>query len=85
MLNRDLIRFAHASSRVRAMLAEGKKPEKIRTYIITTKFGSIAGNRKFTEAQALKAAELLDEVYPKGVFKELNDELRKKAAAAKKG
>ena len=36
------------------------------------------GNRNLTDAQVLKMAELLDEVSPKGVFRELNDELRKK-------
>ena len=84
LLNRDLIRFAHSSSKVRSMLDEQESVEAIRNYIITTKFANITGNKKFSEAQALKAAELLDEVSPKGVFKELNDELRKMSGAAKK-
>ena len=84
LLNRDLIRFAHSSSKVRSMLAEQADIETIRNYIITTKFSNVTGNRNFSEAQALKAAELLDEVSPKGVFKELNDELRKMAGATRK-
>lgn len=79
LLNKDLIRFAHSSSVVRKMRAEKADTELIRNYIITTKFRNITGNKKFEEAQALKAAELLDEVSPKSVFKELNKELRRKA------
>ena len=78
LLNKDLIGFAHRSSKVRDMIA-GKAPEdEIRLYIVGSKFRHITGNRDLTDAQILKIAELLDEVSPKGVFKELNDELRKK-------
>ncbi len=31
-----------------------------------------------TDDQVLRIAELLDEVYPKGIFREVNEELRKK-------
>ena len=84
LLNRDLIRFAHTSSKVRAMLAEQQSEDVIRQYIIVTKFRTVTGNKQFSEAQALKAAELLDEVSPKGVFKALNAELRKMAGGNKK-
>ena len=83
LLNKDLIRFAHTSKTVRAMMEEGEAQKKIRTYIVCTKFRTVTGNRKLTEAQALKMADLLDEVSPKSVFKELNAELRKKSAAKK--
>ena len=83
LLNKDLIRFAHTSKTVRAMMEEGEVQKKIRTYIVCTKFRTVTGNRKLTEAQALKMADLLDEVSPKFVFKELNSELRKKRAAKK--
>ena len=83
LLNRDLIKFAHSSSRVRAMLAQGAALETIRDYIVGTKFRTLTGNHDLTEAQIGKLSELLDEVSPKGVYRELNDELRRKLSAAK--
>ncbi|MBO5999862.1 MAG: hypothetical protein J6P87_09255 [Lachnospiraceae bacterium] len=84
LLNRDLIRFAHQSSTVRQMLEDKEDIDVIRTYIITNKFRKICGNPDFTTAEALKAAELLDEVSPKSVFKELDAELRKSAGSNKR-
>ncbi len=84
LLNRDLIRFAHASRTVRAMVEEGKTLKPVRTYIVAAKFRTVTGNRHLTEAQALKMAELLDEVSPKSVFKALDADLRKQIAAAKR-
>ncbi len=77
LLNKDLIKFAHSSSVVRKMIADGAKPEKIRLYAAGTKFRNISGNKNLTDAQIKKIAALLDEVSPKGVFKEFNDEIRK--------
>ncbi|MBO4367403.1 MAG: hypothetical protein J5859_01705 [Clostridia bacterium] len=84
LLNRDLIRFAHASKIVRTMIEEGTPLKKVRSYIICTKFRSIIGSKKPTEAQVLKMADLLDEVSPKSAFKTLDAELRKQSAAIKK-
>ena len=84
LLNKDLIKFAHASKTVRGMLDEGESVKKIRTYIVCSKFRSVIGNRKLTEAQVLKMAELLDDVSPKSVFKTLDAELRKMSAGKKK-
>ena len=83
LLNKDLIQFANRSGKVKSMLDEQQDIDAIRNYIITTKFAEITGNKNFSEAQAVKAAELLDEVSPKGVFKELNAELRRMAAKRK--
>lgn len=84
LLNRDLIKFAHSSSKVRSMIAEKESEKKIRLYVIATKFRAISGNKNLTDAQAQKIAELLDEVSPKGVFKEFNSDIRAKLTAAKK-
>ena len=84
LLNRDLIKFAHSSSTVRGMIEEDEPTKKIRNYIVTAKFRSVTGNSSLTEDQALKIAELLDEVSPKGVFKELDAELRKMSGAKKR-
>ena len=83
LLNRDLIRFAHASKTVSKMLEEGANVKKTRTYIVCTKFRTVIGNKKLTEAEILKMAELIDEVSPKSAFKALDSELRKLSAAKK--
>ena len=83
LLHKDLIRFAHASKTVRGMIGENTSAKKVRVYIVTTKFRSITGSRKLTEEQAMKMAELLDEVSPKSVFKQLDAEIRRMIAAGK--
>ena len=84
LLNKDMIQFAHSSSVVRKMIVEGAKVDEIRLYVVAAKFRTITGNRKLTDAQVLKMVELLDEVSPKGVLKEFNDEIRRSLKAAKK-
>lgn len=84
LLNKNMIRFMHSSSVVRKMVAEGESVEAIRLYAVGAKFRSITGNHNLTDAQVLKMVELLDEVSPKGVFKEFNDEIRKSLKAAKR-
>ena len=84
LLNKDLIRFAHASKTVRAMIEEGVSVQKVRIYIVTSKFRTVTGNGKLTEEEAGKMGDLLDEVSPKSVFKPLDAELRKMSAAGKR-
>ena len=84
LLNKDMIKFANSSGTVRQMIAEVEPLGKIRNYIIVNKFRNITGNRNLGEKEALKMADLLDEVWPKGVFRMLNDELKRKLSAAKK-
>ncbi len=71
------------SSVVRKMVADAAKPKEIRQYVVRTKFRCITGNAKLTDAQIDKMVELLDEVSPKGVFKEFNDEIRRSLKAQK--
>lgn len=84
LLNRDLMRFARRSSVAREMIQEGKSVEKIRLYLCGAKFRSITGNKKLTDKEASVIASLLDELEPKGIFKELNSDLRKQLREAKK-
>ena len=84
LINRDLIKFAHSSKTVHSKLEEGESVKKIRSYIVSTKFRTVTGDKKLTEAQALKMGELLDEVSPKSLFKPLDGELRKMSAGQKK-
>ncbi len=85
LLNKELIQFAHGSEMVGRMLAAGESEDAIRLYIVGTKFRNVTGNKDLTDEQVLKMAELLDEVSPKGVFKELNAKLRKQLAERKRG
>ena len=78
LLNKDLIKFINSSSVARTMISEKRPLEEIRLYAVGSKFRSITGNHDMTDEQVLMIVELLDEVSPKGIFKEFNDELRKK-------
>ena len=78
LLNKDMIKFAHSSSKVRKMLEEGGKQKDIVSYSVGTKFRNITGNSKLSDEQVQKIADLLDEVSPKGVLKEFKSEIRKK-------
>ena len=84
LINKDLIKFAHSSKTVRGMIEEGESVKKIRTYVVSSKFRSVTGNKKLTDAQAMKMGELLDEVSPKSLFKPLDSELRKMIGEQKK-
>lgn len=44
LLNKDMIKFAHASSIVRKMIEEGAKPKEISSYVIGAKFRNVTGN-----------------------------------------
>ncbi|MBQ1566558.1 MAG: hypothetical protein IIZ80_01555, partial [Erysipelotrichaceae bacterium] len=73
-----------SSSVVRDMVAEGKSAAAIRNYVISNKIRNITGNDKLTSKQLKKIVELLDEVSPKGVYKELDSEIRRMLTANNK-
>jgi hypothetical protein len=83
LLNRDMIKFLHSSSIARKMVEDGESVDAIRLYAVGSKIRGITDNHDLTDAQVLKIVELLDEVSPKGVFKEFNNEIRKSLKAAK--
>ena len=66
------------------MIANGKSEAAIRNYIISHKIKNITGNDKLTSKELKKIVELLDEVSPRGVYKELNQELRRMMSAERK-
>lgn len=84
LLNKDCIRFLKSSTVVSEMIGKHAKAEKIRRYIAANRYRTVTGNEELSDAEADKITELLDEVSPKGVFKELNSEIRKALGAAKK-
>ena len=77
LINKEMIKFAKSSSIVRDMIADGKSAGNIRDYITYNKFRNIAGDLNMPDKEVGKIIELLDETDPKGIFKELNSELRK--------
>ena len=84
LMNKDFIKFLKSSSVVRDMVAEGKSAAAIRNYVISHKIKNITGNDKLTSKELKKIVELLDEVSPKGVYKELDNEIRRMLSASKK-
>lgn len=84
LLNKELIQFAHGSDMVRRMIEAGEPEDKIRLYVVGTRFRAVTGNKDLSDEQVLAMAALLDEVSPKGVFKEFNSELRKTLGANKR-
>ena len=66
------------------MVAEGKPASEIRDYIILNKFRNIAGNDNLTDQEVFKLADVIDGIDSQGMFKQLNNELRKILAKNKK-
>jgi hypothetical protein len=83
LLNKDFIQFAKSSKVVADMVANQASLEEIRDRIIKVKLETLTGNPNLTPAQMNRMVELLDEVSPRSVFRELNDELRKMLSQAK--
>ena len=84
LINKDFIKFAKSSSVVRKMIEETTTAGKVKNYVVTHKFRNITGNDKLSDKQIKKMVELLDETYPKGIFKELQAEIRRMLKANKK-
>ena len=85
LLNKDFIKFAKSSTVVKRMIEEeNATPAKVKNYVVSNKIRNITGNDKLTGKEIKKIVEMLDEIYPKSVFKELTDEIRKMVAANKK-
>ena len=77
IMNKDFIKFAKSSSVVRDMIEERKSAAAIRNYIVSNKFKNITGNHDLSSKQLKKITELLDEVSPKSVYKDIDAEIRK--------
>ena len=85
LLNKDLIKFAHTSSRVRKMTADKESAEDIRNYVIAMKFRNLLGNKMLTDEEVLAVAEALDAESERSIFKALNEDIRQRLNAGKKG
>ena len=82
LINKDLIKLLKSSSVARKLVADQATPTKIKNYVVGAKFRDVT-KKKLTDKQVKQLSDMLDNVYPKGVFKELNDEIRKALAQAK--
>ena len=83
LLNKDFIQFARSSKIVADMVANRASENEIRDHIVKVKLESLTGNREFTTAQTQRIIEMLDEVSPRYVLRELNDEIRKMLSLTK--
>ena len=84
LMNKDFIKLLKSSKVVSEMIAERKSAASIRNYIVSTKFKNISGNHDLTSKQLAAITDLLNEDHPKGVYKELNAEIRKMLGSSKK-
>lgn len=84
LMNKEMIQFAHKSEMVGRMIGAGEAEETILTYIIGTKFRNITGNKDLTDEQVNLIAALVDEISPKGAFKELKAKVRSMLGEAKR-
>ncbi len=85
LINKELIKFAKSSSIVREMIAEGKSAKVIREYIVLNKFRNISGKDSLSDKEVFKIADMIDGLDNRGMFRELNEELRKLLAKNKRG
>ena len=75
LLNKDFIQFTKSSKIVADLVANRASVDEIRNYVVRVKLESLTGNRELTVAQTMLIIEMLDEVSPRYVFRELNDEI----------
>ncbi|MFC0251914.1 hypothetical protein [Massilia consociata] len=83
LINKDFIQFAKSNRFVADMVAQRASVDDIVDHIVMAKLQSITGNSALTTAQTRLIVEMLDEVSPRHVFRELKDEIRKMLGASK--
>lgn len=83
LMNKEMIQFAHKSEMVARMVAAGDPEEAILTYIVGTKFRNATGNHELDDEQVAALAALIDEVSPRGAFRELKRRIRAMLGEAK--
>ncbi|MGF1518350.1 MAG: hypothetical protein ACFCVB_11160 [Nodosilinea sp.] len=83
LINKDFIQFAHSSKMVGDLVANRASEDEIRDYVVKVKLEGLTGNRELTTAQTQGIVAMLDEVSPRYVFRELNDEIRRMLSQSK--
>lgn len=77
LLNKTLIQAAHANPFVATMISQAATQEEIRDHVVKANFEAVSGNRHLSAAEVSSIIALLDEVSPRSVLRELNDEIRR--------
>lgn len=80
LLNKDFIQFAKSSKLVADMVTNGATDAQIRDHVVRVKLEQLTGNADLDDAQVARIVEMLDEISPRNVFRDLNDEIRKMLA-----
>ena len=83
LFNKSLIQFAHRSTIVKRMIAEGETADAVVDYIVGNKVRALTKNEKLTDEEVAAIIDVLDAMDPKGVLKELKAEVKRMAAKAK--
>ena len=84
LMNKSMIQLAHRSTVVARMVAAAATEKEILGYVVGTRLRNITGNHDLTDEQVAKMAELIDEIDPRGAFKELKAKIREMSGKAKK-
>lgn len=81
LLNKALIQASRSNPFVATMVANKASLEEIRNHVVKANFEAVTGNRSLSESEVHRIVELLDEVSPRSVLREFNEDLRKLMAA----
>ncbi|QVL54639.1 MAG: hypothetical protein KFB97_16080 [Cyanobium sp. M30B3] len=76
LLNKALIKGAHANPFVAEMRQAGASLEEIRDHVVKANFEAVSGNRSLSQSDAQRIVAMLDEVSPRSVLGEFSEDLR---------
>ncbi len=77
LLNKALIQAARSNPFVAEMVGRQASLEEIRDHVLKANFEAVTGNRSLSLAEVHRILELLDEVSPRSVLRDFNEDLRK--------
>ncbi len=80
LLNKNLIQAARSNPYVAEMIGRRTSLDEIRDHVVLANFQAVTGNRALGLAEMHRIVALLDEVSPRSVLRELNDEIRRMLA-----
>ena len=83
LLNKALIQACRSNPFVATMVANGASLEEVRDHVVKANFEAVTGNRALSQVEVNRIVDLLDEVSPRAVLREFNDDLRQLLAEAK--
>ncbi|MFN9057256.1 MAG: hypothetical protein ACK5W5_09790, partial [Cyanobacteriota bacterium] len=81
LLNKALIQAARSNPFVATMVSNKATLEEIRDHVVKANFEAVTGNRSLSQSEVHRILELLDEVSPRSVLREFNDDLRQLLAS----